>query len=367
MTADSEAVQGEVDFPSWYQEFLIGLDTARVQQRWSGVMSAVKTATTEDIEGLVRLAFGKRAGALAPTQGAEERLRRKMRQSDELFPTQGNDREMEVLAAVILSQLLKQESIKAATAALMVTTASFGGARTVNLAVDIVSAAEQAIADISDALRLRPNVESMLPAAAPKIDITAARQKVSENALGDAIGTLAESVDKVLAALHQRQVRAGKAIAQFLAAQDEELQMLWWHVGGRSWDLKKRFADVDPVVRPLILAKELADITETLPGPASIPALLSRSGVGDDGVLRVSEVINAADTTWLSRLLGPNASPMTHPLHFAIQRQSETGVGDAWVANWAAVAGLEANHALSPLTLATLFYRERLLKLLASD
>jgi hypothetical protein len=56
-------------------------------------------------------------------------------------------------------------------------------------------------------------------------------------------------------------------------------------------------------------------------------------------------------------------SPVSTPIHYGIQRQTEIGDGDAWIAGWAAAVGVPATIAVAPLTLGLLFYRERLLLL----
>ena len=138
--------------------------------------------------------------------------------------------------------------------------------------------------------------------------------------------------------------------------------MLWWLTGQRSKDHNCAFSDVPAEAQPLVFGAELANATQILPGPPSVPAMLSRAGVKDKKKIAVSAAINAADQTWLRRILGDRSpSPVTMPLHFAISRQLETGPGDTWVAGWVSATSVSDSLDLPGLTLGTLFYRERLL------
>jgi len=116
-----------------------------------------------------------------------------------------------------------------------------------------------------------------------------------------------------------------------------------------------------------MFAKELADMTGPLPGPAHISALLSRAGVGDRGELTIVDAVNACDETWLRKIHSAQAlSVVTLPIHFAISRKLETGDQESWVAGWAAAAELNPKQSLSPIAIGRLFYRERLLMKLST-
>ena len=161
-----------------------------------------------------------------------------------------------------------------------------------------------------------------------------------------------------MAALAKRNAVAVADAGAFIAIQDEELQMLWWLVGERSWDLDRAFTAVPADAQPLIFGKELASLTESPPGPRSVKSLLSRAGLKDRKRLSVSAAVNACPSEWLRPLVAEkDPSPVIHPIHFAIKRKLETEEDRAWIENWAAVAGVDAGHTLGALAAGTLFYR----------
>ena len=184
----------------------------------------------------------------------------------------------------------------------------------------------------------------------------------SWEAVGEAFEVAASTAHQAMKRTAKVQEKALGAMRDFIRVQDEELQMLWWLIGGHSSICDSAFDDVPADARPLVLAKELADSTEFLPGPPSVKGILSRAGLTQRGRLRVSEAVNAADTEWLQQLMGEaQPSPVTTPLHEAIRRQLETGAGEAWIAGWAASTELDPAQSMSALALGELFYRERLL------
>jgi hypothetical protein len=357
------------DFPRWYAAVALGDDEARRALRWTGVAAVVDGADSHDIEALMRLAFKSRQpAATAPSQ----KIREAFRSADATFEMQGNDRELQILAGASLAALMHEGGSSGAEAALAVTTASLMGARKPDLPMDLAILAEGAIDQIAEILRRRPDLAKHTSTEAPKFDFekSAAKVRAEWNAEGVAQGftMAAEAARATFASMARRQANAVNALDTFLRVQDEELQMLWWLVGQRSVDLDCSFEEVPTAAQALVFAKELSDRTQFLPGPASMKGLLSRAGLKERKKFTVSDAINAADTAWLRKFMPEHEpSPVSTPLHYAIKRQLETGAGDAWIAGWAAAAGVPGNLALPSLTLGNLFFRERLLLLFGKE
>lgn len=357
------------DFPRWYRVVSIEDDLDRVQRRWVGVSALVASATRAEIEAMIRLAFRTKQ---VPIPSALARVRQEFKSADELFDMQGNDRELEILCGATLAVLFERGGDRGATAALAMTTTALDGARAPVTPMDLVALAEHTIAHVSETHRKRPDLESQMKKEGPKFDFDKAAAKVKEqpNAEGfaSAFALAAEATRAALAQVTQRMAGAVSAAGRFIAIQDEELEMLWWLVGGRSWDLDRDFTAVATAAQPLVLAKELASSTQALPGPLSVKALLSRAGLKENTTLAIPVAVNACDDGWLRGLLqGVNVSPVSLPIHFAIQRKLETGDATSWLAGWAAAADVGVDHAVSPLSLGNLFYRERLLAILGED
>jgi hypothetical protein len=363
ISKEAEAEAPHPQFATWMREFRLGQDNAPLlAQRWAGVTAVRKFAKYDEIEALVRLALTSRQQPSAPVL---ERIVSAFANEDSDFGAARNARELEVLAAITLVHLSQTlDDPFAPAAALALTTAIVGGARTPRLPLDLGKLGEHALHKLSVGRSKRPGVTEPPKSAKLTFEAAAAkvRTQVDAATLDDAFTLAGTAASNALNAVQAKNAAAISALAARLCQQDEELQMLWWVVGGRSEFLACAFDDVQSAIQPLVFAKELAEHTEVSPGPASLRAILSRAGVGDREQLVLSAAIGACETAWLPSLVQDKvASPVTSPIHYAIQRQIETGPGTEWVPGWAAATELPKELALTPLALAELFYRERLL------
>ena|SRR5450830_426078 len=86
-------------FHEWYAQFQISDDVEQRQARLKSIVALVKKITFEEMEVLVRIAFGSKRGP-APT--AVAKFREMFISADENFPLGSNDRELQILAAASL-------------------------------------------------------------------------------------------------------------------------------------------------------------------------------------------------------------------------------------------------------------------------
>lgn len=346
------------DFARWYSAVGLGDEESRRKGRGEGVRLVAERADNPMVEALIRLAFKSRQTA---SESAVKEIRGILKEADETFEMQGNDRELQILAGASLAVLMESESESAAYAALAVSTTVFAGARKTDLPMDLAGLAEAALLRIAATNRERPDLSSHLPED-DDLDFDAIPELVRQDQSFAGVISALEMVAQTMGEAAVRQSDALQAMDTFIRIQDEELQMLWWLTGQRSKDHNCAFGDVPAEAQPLVFGAELADATQILPGPPSAPAMLSRAGVKDRKKIAVSAAINASAEAWLRQILGDcNPSPVTMPLHNAIYRQLETGHGDTWVAGWVSATCVGDNQSLPGLTLGTLFYRERLL------
>lgn len=360
------------EFPVWMREFELGSDADARQRRWDGVINVTSKAEKGTIESLVRLAY-KSVTRAKPNSNSLTEIVEAFRQADPERPVDASGHEIEVLAAICLVVLIdSNEDQELATAtALALASASMCGARAPNLPMDLADIASVQLRELSETNNLRPEFSRYLDVPAPSLSFdNAVKQfQAAPNADGfaAAMKIVAESTTNVLKTQLRNQKRAFDATSKTMEMQDEELQMLWWLIGGRSWNLDCPFEEVNAEARTLVLAKELADETNIYPGPVSILGLLSRAHVGE-AETSIPKAVMAAEsgaTNWLNELLehigDDEPSSVTLPLHLAIKRQIEAGRGETWVAAWAGATGIPVDFTCTQLKLAEHFYRECLL------
>lgn len=357
-TADTDARYAQ--FKSWMSEFQIASNDDLIALRWSGLQKLTQGIDYDDIETLVCLALKTRQVPAAPVVAKIVSFF----QQDPSFSATKNARELEVLSAVALLEIANSTASKLSSdAALSVITSLAGGARRVNLPFNLLDLATTAVETLSRGAGRRLAAPSVKASTSVSLEIGA--KAIEGNNWAAASSELIASGTAINAAIQQltgQLFAVTDSFSRTLRQQDEELQMLWWLIGGRSEDLNVMFDALTGNKQALILAKELADHTTIPPGPASISALLSRAGLKTPGKVAVTAAITECEQSWLAPLIDAfNVSPIVHPIHFGIKLQLEAGQGTDWVAHWAAVTGLKSDLELSPLLLGMLFYRERLL------
>lgn len=360
--ADLDAPPMHEDFAGWYSVVSLRDDPGCRQARWQGVSSVVRNADRDTVENLLRLAHG---GRTAPRTAEVQEIRKVFKDSDDSFPMSGNQRELQVLAGACLAVLMAMDEAPGPAAALSCTTSGLGDAGRPDLPMDLAALGEAAIIRCSAVRRKRPSLAAHLGEPLPTLDFSKAAAKAQEQnweSPGGPFELAATATRSAMRRFARLQEGAIRAVDDFLRVQDEELDMLWWLIGQRSADYRGAFSTIPPDARPLVLAKELADMTACLPGPPSIWGILSRAGLKERKKIPITVAVNAAKAEWLQMTIGElHPSPVSTPLHEAIRRQLETPGGDAWVPGWEGVTGLNAAHMLSGLALGNLFYRERLL------
>lgn len=351
----------DADFARWYAEAFMDEGQIRAA-RWKGVVDTAAAATFETTEVLCRYAFvtaapadgGKNESIAATHQAVLSTIGGS---STQINPSTSH-RELQILSAAVLVRLFPTLP----DAAIAVLNASFGGQRTVDLPMDLVGLANRSMGEHSRRKHARPGAKDF-EVAAPKIDF-----EVPEAALAEMEPDQLKGELENLRAASQAAIRAGvedqNRVVQLLARQialgEEELQMLWWLIGSYSRVADAPFTKVDTPLKPLAFGKELGQLTKVSPGPASLTALLSRAGLADKPV-KVVDAVNAADPDWIREITkSKHISPVTSPLHFALEKRVEVGSDEAWAPIWASMTGLPSNASMPAVNLAEHVYREHL-------
>ena len=266
MMTDAGFPSLETEFARWYRTVDLRLDPSCRQNRWNGVLAFAEDANQDDIEALIRLAFRTQQAATTSTM---QRILQAFKTADGAFDIQDNERELEVLAATCLAVLMADGKDVGTTAALAITTTELGGGRKPDVPMNLCALAESAIECSADANRRRPTLGDYDLSEPPKIDFKKATAKIREtqnwDGVSEAFNLAASAVRPAMAEMAQRQADTILAIDQFVRIQDEELQMLWWLTGQRSWDYNCPFGEVKA-------GRSTAGICQRTSGQHRVPA-----------------------------------------------------------------------------------------------
>lgn len=349
------------EFAQWYVDAFMDDGDVR-NHRWKGVVDTAQAADYFMVEVLVRYAFATKAPA---DGGKNEELSKKHQEF--LVSIAGNEssmnpsvsrRELQILSAAVLVRLFS----RLPDAAIAVLNASCGGKRQVDLPMDLVERAKKALVAFSQKKQLRPS-EKELGIVPPAFEFQVSAEataSMTPDLWKVELENLHEAAQKAIGNVVAQQNQITKRLVRQVSLGEEELQMLWWLIGDYSWTLDAPFKDISDLVKPLVFGKELGNLAQISPGPASVAAMLSRAGVTGDS-LSVLDVVNGADMKWAKEITkSKRLSPVTTPLHFALETRCDIESNDAWLPLWASKSGLPSDTSMSAVQIAELFYREHL-------
>ncbi|MFW3165053.1 GTPase-associated system all-helical protein GASH [Pseudomonas syringae pv. syringae] len=349
------------EFAQWYLDAF--MDDGEVRShRWKGVVATAQIANHLMVEVLVRYAFATKAPAAG---GKNEELSKthqtllaKISGTESPMDPSEFRRELEILSAAVLVELFATLP----DAAIAVLNASCGGKRIVDLPMDLVGRAKKAMVAFSYKKQQRPTDKEL------KIVSPAFEFEVSEEAAASMtpalwkteLENLHEAAQGAVDHVIDQQNEITRLLVRQVSLGEEELQMLWWLIGGHSSTLDAPFTEIPTSVKPLVFGKELGRLAQISPGPASIAAIMARAGLASDTV-SVLDVVNVANMQWIEEATDSSRlSPVTTPLHFALETRHDIESDDAWLPVWASKSGLPADTCMSTVQIAELFYREHL-------
>ena len=193
--------------------------------------------------------------------------------------------------------------------------------------------------------------------------------KVKETAANKDLSATVEALGTPLLAGVGAVTKSAKEAIEHLdtlvATLSEQTNVLWWLFAGTSSELVRPYSDIPPPVACLIAGKELADLTEVMPGPIAATAVLDKilSNCSDktENVSFV-DAIDAVDPEWKQKCLVPAESRLDElsPIHMAFRKSAN---GAAWIKSFESASGIKLKKAsLSPVELANQMYNERLLQ-----
>jgi hypothetical protein len=343
------------NFADWYQPVTFGHDRDTLELRWKGVEAAVEDLDVSQELELVRFVYGR------PPESPDfmDVFRKYFKDNDPTFKSSGNDRELQVLAGCVLAILCIEDYNTKVSVAIL--TASTCQIRDLKVDIGLVRMATDRVKRAGIDARKRPSiVKSQILSCNETLEEEIQRLNDQPNcptsiAVLQQIGPIQKIANEEIMLLQK-----------VLNIQDEELQMLWWVIGGWSDMWEKTFTNIESNARPLLLAKEAASMTDQIFESPSLKALFSRVHIGIDTKLTIPETVNSCGTEYLKMLAPRNTLCTTiFPLHSAIVRALETNGGSGWITNWSRISDIGKKTQFSSIDLAVQFYRE--LKLMNSN
>jgi hypothetical protein len=332
----------------------------------------VITSRQEPVNRIVASITSTRVLDLAATYYGSAELdlswfRDEFAKEDASFSLVNNEREAQVLAALILDQLVANES---ALAILAVIAGSVEGHRKPPESGWLLHDAKEAFGRLSVENRLPETVETKVTSTyTPKLKEEIAA--VVESDWAALMGVLVKIRSEAQASattVASQSTAALKALDRQVDLLHEESQMLWWLFGGHSRSLERSFDTFGHQQAAIVGAVDLGALTTVSQlGPIAAPAMLERvialakrpKGPQTSELAKVVDSFTAEDLEGLE--VFPTKVPSRlAPITAAIDLARTMGTG-AWHARFLNKTGLDAAILFEPAKLSKQLYREHLL------
>ncbi|MGH9739395.1 MAG: GTPase-associated system all-helical protein GASH [Candidatus Acidiferrales bacterium] len=322
-------------FSDWYRSASISPEGIPLVKRWDGAASFEVDAGEI---GLLAQVFYQ----LNPSDSSfPERFRKSINESDPTFPMSGNDRELIVLAGAALVDAMERgaRDIADLTALFLVC----GAVQNVRSAIVVPGIPEIAVKYLS-----RRSVERAKPEKDGK-----------EEELSKALVAAGEPYSKLAPAFQRLQLE--------FPIVSEEANILWWLISETSRDVDQRWNKMPLGMACVLTGKELADLTQIIPGPIAARAFLDRAiRSGRKKVAAstsIADVVNETDKTWRGSHFSkpvPNGLEGILPLTHAVVLSVQASDGAAWQPIFKTATDIGATAKKNPDLMAYQFYLEQL-------
>lgn len=279
---------------------------------------------------------------------------------DPMFPQSNNDLELKILAGAIIAECIEtsktDERIQVALA-LRAGLFQLPASRLIN--VDIIKIVDDFLQKESIQKRTLSNNPTV-----PEFNFQVALPTADVATIVAQLGKINEKLNAASASV--------KEVLNFsknnIAILQEESNVHWWIFRGWSNLLKMQLASVDSRTIPLIVGKELGDLTSVLPGSFNSEQFLKKM-ISDNikdakGPISLKEQINGIDKSvqLLFKIDASNPVSDLCPLHLAISTALQFDDKDSWTVIFEKASSIKSSTEIEPLDIAIQCYNESVLQ-----
>ncbi len=269
-------------FPERYRTLQPTAERAIVSAREAAhkKLQAQVTRSTSKIVDLVYLAFGMPI----PDGKSLVWLEEAVKEQDPQFSLAMDGREAQIIDTLLLADRIA--SGNQGTPALVLV-GSFGGRRSTVDGGRMVASAQKALAWMGRSRGLAFEKRLAAPGwrdVTKVVSETAAGTPASFLAAVEAVATEAKATEARLVTEFNRALDALTNENRRLA---EEVDLLWWHTGRRSYLLDRPMSEIDECMLPFVVGTDVAAMINVLPGPHGALGIIHQS-LGPGAVVKQS-------------------------------------------------------------------------------
>lgn len=141
----------------------------------------------------------------------------------------------------------------------------------------------------------------------------------------------------------------------------EEVDLLWWHIGGQSYSLNRDIGDIPPPLRPIAIGMDIGEMVSAAPGPYGTYGII-RKALGElaEEKFKLSDAVKELSNDYDGLISKSVSRYAVAPIHGAVGEVLLDGTAVV-AAQFKRLTGLSFDIKLSGFDLAVQAYHERML------
>lgn len=338
--------------PEWYRIASIPLIVDTLKNRSIAITEFLKSAKLDWMFNCIRLYLNKEIKDQEFIQNFINIFLAK----DPLFPQSNNKLELRVLAGAILSEYIETKKTKDRIAIAMALKSGLFEIKTADLInSDIIESVHRFLLD--EAINIR-NQDEKMPSLILNTKIT------PPDVLLETISTSFTSLNENFKNI----VEIFKNLIKRTSILEEESNIHWWIFRGYSNYSNLPIKELDFQTAPILLAKELSDLTTIIPGPISSEQFLKKVLVDNftdpNKTISLKDVVNSLYTQIKEQIaLKYNVTSLGNlcPLMFGFTKSLDIDDDKSWISFFEKSTGIKTSTKVDLFNLAQQYYCEDLL------
>ncbi len=141
----------------------------------------------------------------------------------------------------------------------------------------------------------------------------------------------------------------------------EEIDLLWWHLGGHSLSLDRPIGEIPAALRPVAIGMDIGEMVSAAPGPYGTYGIIRRAlGQTADERFKLGDAVRELSAEFAGLMTKPVSHYAVAPIHGAVG-EVLLGGGSVVAAQFKRRTGLPLDVKLTGYELAVQAYHERML------
>lgn len=349
------------DFADTFRDFQPTAERSLVEAR---VVALAKLSTearqsVEKIVGLTHIAYG-----IPLTEGEEtgEWLQATIREKEAGFSLSRDREDARIMSAIVLDSILQAGNCDR-VATLLLAATSVGQRRAPGTGKLELAARDT----FSDSARNRGLKFSTRVSKSQWRDTSKAMAGFAATFDATTVKTALDAVVAEAKAAEERAIEKFNVTLNQLTAENvrlaEEVDLLWWHLGGWSYILKRPLDSIEAASLPFVIGSDVAQMVNNLPGPHGALGIIRKAlGTSADEKQTIEATLKAVEPDDRTKLLvGARNKDVIASLNYGLALLDDETTADSFSRIFPKRTALSSESELTRFEIASQAYFERLL------